>query len=69
MTGKDLLLAWREAEKAAFKAEFELYSIGQMAADPRIKELFSQAGELRVDADRQFHYLASVLVLRPKPPL
>lgn len=51
---EDRLGAWREAENAAVAAENAIAKLGQAAADPRTRDLFIQAGKLRVQADRLF---------------
>lgn len=54
MSMEERLSAWRESEKAACEAESAIARLGQAAADPRTRDLFIQAGKLRVQANRQF---------------
>jgi hypothetical protein len=54
VTIEERLVAWRASERAAAAAEHQVASLGQAAADPRVRDLYLKAVQLRQQADHEF---------------
>ena len=53
-TTEERLVAWRELDRAAAKAERDAAGLGQATSDPRVRDLLVKAKALRQQADREF---------------
>jgi hypothetical protein len=69
MTDDELKRTWAAAERAAVEAELKVAKVGQAAQDPRVAEMFRQAGELRAEADRLLREVVAADLKDREPPL